>query len=820
MKYNISQLAQACRGKIIQLVNDDRHLSKLLIDSRQLSLPEQTVFFAFQGHRQDGHRFIDDLYKSGVRSFIVSDFRDLSNYPDANFVEVDDVLRALQAIAQVHRLGFDIPVIGITGSNGKTVIKEWLAQLLAGAIKITKNPKSYNSQLGVALSIWLLDQSTQLGIFEAGISQPGEMDHLREMIKPTIGLFTNIGTAHDEGFSSRPEKIREKLALFQGVEVVLHSADHLEIVEAVDQVGLSSFTWSRMGKKAEVQIHIVKRPTGGCDLEYVHHGKTGVVFLPLEDGAAVENAIHCLTMILYLGFDQPTILARFSKLAPVKMRLEVLEGVGQSIIINDTYNADIESLSIALAYTNQQAQGRSKNLIISDFEQLALSQKELLRRIAELATSVEVSRVFAVGQEVAGLQKQLPPEIAIYHFQNTQELIAQISDHDFSNQLVLVKGARRFQLDRVAYYLSRQKHNAVLEVNLGALARNLKIFEARLRPQTKVMAMVKANAYGSGSQAIVKFLQTRNVDYLAVAYADEGVELRNLNCHLPIMVLNPEEESIPLLTDFHLEPEVYSLQQFDQIIKHLKSMGGQLPIHLKLETGMHRLGFSSAEIPALEQKIMQHPEIEVKSIFSHLSTSDDASQHSFARQQIKAFEHMAHEIMDHCGIKPLLHLLNSNGIYHFPEAQYDMVRLGIGIYGIGMPSDLLLEKVHTMKTRISHIRKVGKGASIGYGRAEITDQARTIATVGIGYADGLIRKAGNRRYALVVENTPAPIVGNICMDMTMLDVTGIENIATGSEVTVFGPNLPIERLAQAADTIPYEILTGLSNRIKRIYVND
>ena len=815
-EYQISELATACQAKHHQH-GQSRSISRLLIDSRQLQVPDQTLFFALQGYRQDGHDFIGQLYQKGVRAFVVSRNIELSTWTEASFLIVEDVQLALQDIAHFHRQHFEIPVVGITGSNGKTIVKEWLVYLLQERHHLVYSPKSYNSQLGVPLSIWQLHDSCDLAIFEAGISRPEEMATLAHLIQPTIGIMTNIGSAHDEGFVDRREKIREKLQLFKSCHHTIYCLDHSEIRSEIEELGLPTFSWSTTSKEADLYIQDIRIRSHTTSIEGFCNDDLHKIEIPFVDLASIENALHCLSLCILLE-QHREVLGKFAQLPGINLRMEVLRGKHGTIIINDTYSADLESLGVALAQFDLHTTDHKKVVIISDF--LQQSSPQLYEQVGHLLKQAKADHVIGIGKDVRQVGSYLDNQTEFSFFSSTNEAIENLRRQYPRHAVVLVKGARVFRLERIVDMLSRQKHQTVLEVDLSAMARNLKRLEGILRPQTKLMVMVKANAYGSGALEVAKFLETRNVHYLAVAFADEGVELREGGCKLPIVVLNPDEASLDALVNHQLEPEVYSMRQLHQIIQHLRYMAGNLAIHIKLETGMHRLGFVDEELDELIDLLSQCPELHVASVFSHLAASEDQSEVDFTRAQINQFDKMSQKICNSFSHPPLRHILNSQGVYYYPDAQFDMVRLGIGLYGISMPADLQLEYVHTLKTTVSQVRDLKHGSTIGYGRMGIVNQDMRVATIGIGYADGLIRKAGNGRYAVVVNGARAPIVGNVCMDMTMIDTTTIESVQEGDEVVVFGADAPIEQLAHSAQTIPYEVLTSLSTRIKRIYINE
>lgn len=816
--YTIAHIGQVIKGRFLHCPDPESPVDSLLIDSRQLHHPERILFFAFKGVRQDGHKFLGNLYDRGVRNFIVSDPVNLTDLHDANVLRVDDVLESLQLLAAYHRLQFHIPVIGITGSNGKTIVKEWLYQLLCGEYHIVKSPKSYNSQVGVPLSVWQLSDQSELGIFEAGISNSGEMERLEAIIKPEIGLITNLGSAHARGFASNSIKLEEKLKLFAECRIIICCQDQTDVYQSLTKKTQSLFTWS-FHHDSDLMVKVEERQPYFTVIGYRSSSYSGKFKIPFTDDASIENAIHCLSVIIVLNALHRGIERSFENLLPIEMRLESLEGINGCIVINDVYNADLESLSVALSFANFQSHQLRKTVILSDLLQQP-SDPELYTKVARLLKQNKIEKFYGVGKQIQLVEPHLSG-LQTQFFQDTESLIRALNPQSFVREMVLVKGARYFGLERVTELLSLKKHQTVLEVNLAALARNLKIFESHLvHAKVKMMAMVKAAAYGSGGVEIARFLESRHIDYLTVAYIDEGIELRKAGIETPIMVLNTDVQNLDTMFEYALEPEIFSINQLQEVIQYVDFSKKKLPIHLKLETGMNRLGLESDDIAMVCQLLSTSSRIVVRSIFSHLAASEDEVERPFTLLQIREFERMARVISKDQNPKPLWHIANSQAIINFPEAQFDMVRIGIGMYGIGMSSALLLEPVHTLKTFISQIKTLESGATVGYGRREKVEKRMKIATIAVGYADGLIRKAGNRRYAVVVNGRKTPIVGNICMDMTMIDVTGIEDVKIGSEVTIFGKDPTINELALAAETIPYEVFTSLSARVKRIYVYD
>lgn len=802
-----SELQTIIGGKVLSLP-DDAPVENLLVDSRKAILTRGSVFFALQGDRYDGHQFIEELYNLGIRQFVVGKNIDVGRFPQANIILVDRPIDALQQIARAHREKFGMPVVGITGSNGKTIIKEWLFQLLSRDYTITKNPGSYNSQVGVPLSVWNIRPNDQLCIFEAGISQRGEMERLERVIQPTIGIFTNIGSAHDAGFLNREEKAIEKAKLFRHCDKVIYCADHTMVAGALSSLGVPSLTWSFHGKG-----DIAVTPDG--DGFHVRMKDASfVVSLPFSDGGLVENAFHCIALMLHLGVQPATIVERMRVLQSVPMRLELKEGINQCQIIDDSYNNDLMGLRISLDFLLNQKQKSKKRLILSDILQSGLPDEELSKQVADIIRQRDIDSFVGIGPAMRNFSHLFPSGSKFYS--GTEDFLSAFRASDYHDEVILIKGARPFQFENIVRRLQRKVHGTVMEIDLGALVHNLNYFRARIPDGAKIMVMVKAFGYGSGIAEIANVLQYHKVDYLGVAYADEGAELRRNNIEIPVMVMNPSEESFGSLVRHKLEPEIYSLKTLQAFISY--AAGQQCVIHLKLDTGMHRLGFEASAMNELVTTLRAHRNIVVGSIFSHLAGADSPVHDGFSLEQKTRFEQMADTITARLGYKPLYHILNTSGILRLNDMHFDMVRLGIGLYGIdptGANPDL--RPVATLKTVISQIRSVNRGETVGYGRGEASGHDRRIATLAIGYADGFSRAFSDGVGAVRINGHLAPVVGKVCMDMTMVDITGID-AQEGQEAIIFGPGLPIESLAERAGTIPYEILTNTSERVKRVFV--
>lgn len=802
-----SHLKNITKGSVLQQATE-RPITNLLTDSRKVILQEGSVFFAIKGEHHNGHQFIGELYKIGIRQFVVEQEVPLRQYTDANFLKVGSAVDALQKIAAHHRSQFSIPVIGITGSNGKTIIKEWLYQVLAKEQTIVKNPGSYNSQLGVPLSVWHIQGYHTLGIFEAGISKPNEMERLEKVISPTIGIFTNIGTAHDENFSDSTEKIDEKLKLFSYVNTLIYCADHVLVHERIRQKNLPALSW---GFSNQSDILITKKES---NYAVSWKNKLFMLTLPFSDHASVENAFHCVAVMLQLEMDPSVIQERIFSLRAVPMRLELKEGINQCQVIDDTYNNDLGGLQISLDFLNHQHQKTTKTLILSDVLQSGLGEEALTDELARAVNSSGIKKFIGVGPVLTKHSKKFETDSVFYN--STADFLKSFNPESFQREIILVKGARVFQFEKIVSRLQRKVHGTVMEVDLGALVHNLNFFKSKLNVGTRLMMMVKAFAYGSGSVEVANVLQYHRVDYLGVAYADEGVELRRNNITLPVMVMNPTEEGFHAMIDFDLEPEVYGFKILNEFISFLNEQPWK--IHIKIDTGMHRLGFDENELDELLDILKANKNLEVVSVFTHLAGSDESEHDVFSNQQAKVFMRCAKKISDVLGYKPLLHVLNTPGILRLPEWQLDMVRLGIGLYGVDpTTSKHPLRPVATLKTMISQIRNVKEGESIGYGRKGKAKKAMTLATIAVGYADGYSRAFSEGVGEVSVHGKRVPVVGNVCMDMTMIDITGVE-AKEGDEVILFGETLPIQDVADKIHTIPYEILTNTSERVKRVFV--
>jgi Alr-MurF fusion protein len=830
VKYFIDNIASIIKGNWL-VQHDNALIEQLLIDSRKLVFPQTSLFFALAGPRRDGHSFIAQLYEKGVRNFVVGEAVDTTHLSGANILQVTDPLQAMQNLVAWHRKQFTLPVIGITGSNGKTIIKEWLNQLLEEQYTIIRSPKSYNSQIGVPLSVWPLNEQHELAIFEAGTSQPGEMEQLQKIIQPTIGIFTNIGEAHSEGFVNVRQKVNEKMQLFKHVQALIYCQDDPEINSGVaplwqqlpNNKRFEIFSWS-MVRDATLQIRQVAKEGEKTTITASYQQETISIVIPFTDNASVENAIHCWCVLLYLQIPQAVIEGKMQQLGPVAMRLELKKGINNCSIINDSYSADLSSFTIALDFLSQQQQHTRRTVILSDILQSGRSEKDLYAEVARLLQQRQVSRLIGIGERISHHQQIFQaagiPELAFYF--SVDAFIKELIHLPFKDETILLKGARIFELEQVDRLLQQKVHQTVLEIDLTAVAHNLKQFQQLLQPSTRLMAMVKAFSYGSGSYEIANALQFHRVDYLAVAYADEGVELRKAGINLPIMVMNPDESTFDVLVQYNLEPDLYSpgiLLMFEDFVK--KQGMQQFPVHIELETGMNRLGFAMSDMPVLVNAL-RTPFFKVQSVFTHLSSSEDPQHDAYTDQQGALYMQMVEKLKEAVTYPFIRHVVNTAGIIRHPKWHLDMVRLGIGLYGGDSSGEggLDLHEVSTLKSTIAQIKKLKEGETVSYGRKGMVTRDTCIATVRIGYADGYPRRLGNGAGKMMVNGHLAPVIGTVCMDMTMIDITNISHVQEGDDVIIFGSQLPVKQVAHWAQTIPYELLAGISQRVKRVYFEE
>ena len=814
MKYTIDQIADIIGAR--RTGQTDATINWLLTDSRSLCFPEETLFFALETHKNDGHKYIAELAQRGVRNFVVaSDYNDasLGSDPSLNFLRVASPLVALQQLAAHHRSRFNIPVIAITGSNGKTTVKEWLYQLLSPDYNICRSPRSYNSQVGVPLSVWLLTEHHDLAIFEAGISQPGEMQHLEPIIRPTIGVITNLGDAHQENFLSYDIKCSEKMLLFRHCTTLVADTRDTTIRRCASLLPHDV-------TQQTLPVLSIRKEGASTTVRFLWQGDEHAYTIPFTDDAAIANSITCMSVALSLRSSTPTstLCQRMSRLEPVAMRLEVKEGINGCTLINDSYNSDINSLDIALDFMSRRPY-TNRTLILSDILQSGEPPRSLYKRVAEMTESRDIRKVILVGEEISRCEDYFPMEHMA--FRTTDQLLASPVLDSLHDEFILIKGARHYHFDRVSDRLTLRVHQTILEVDLSALRRNVDYYRQFMRPETKMVCMVKAAAYGMGPVETSKTLQDAGVDYLAVAVADEGAELRRAGITANIMVMNPETTSFKMLFDYRLEPEVFSFELLDALIRSAEKHGiTNFPIHIKLDTGMHRLGFNpQTDIPALIQRLHRQTALVPCSVFSHFVGSDSTELDAFSRRQFALFDQASRQLQAAYNHKILRHICNSAGIEHFPEYHLDMVRLGLGLYGINPIGNGILHNVATLKTTILQIHDVPAGDSVGYSRRTVLTRPSRIAAIPIGYADGLDRRLGNRGCYCMVHGQRADYVGNICMDVCMIDVTDIPCQA-GDRVTVFGAGLPVTVLSDRLGTIPYEVFTGISTRVQHVYVQE
>ncbi|MFW6219172.1 MAG: bifunctional UDP-N-acetylmuramoyl-tripeptide:D-alanyl-D-alanine ligase/alanine racemase [Bacteroidota bacterium] len=817
--YDLSNIAEIVRGEL--KANKNQIIRHLHVDSRTAFISGDALFFAIRGERHDGHRFIPSLAEKGYRNFVISENYLPEKMPECNFILVKDTLQALQLLARHKRDRLKGKVIGITGSNGKTIVKEWLFQLLQSHKKTERSPKSYNSQVGVPLSLWSIDEDADFALIEAGISHPGEMIIQQQMIRPDIGIITNIREAHQENFKSYEHKAREKLMLFKNCDIIVHGIDQEPINRMIKEAPYMKdklhFTWSFRDHSADLKILSVKKENNNTRISALYGYRKIQWTIPFTDYGSVENSVICFSCILQLGFLPATMAERMRNLTPIEMRLEQKTGINGCTLINDSYNSDLVSLSIAIDYLNQQ-QNPVKTIVLSDILQSGKEEKELYMEVAILLNKKNIDRLIGIGPSISK-NKQLFNEGSVF-YDSTDDFLKGNNYNSFYNEAILIKGSRPFHFEKITAFLEEKVHQTVLEINMNSLVHNLNDYRSKLNPGVKIMVMVKALAYGSGSSEIARLLQYHKVNYLAVAYADEGYELRKAGIEIPIMVMNPEVSTFRGLTEHNLEPEIYSFNILKRFAGYLEQSGiKNYPVHIKIDTGMKRLGFNIADIELLTKELHLASCIKIKTVFSHLAAADEPEHDEFTYQQVSRFKEAAEIIQKSIDYPIDRHILNSAGIERFPDAQFEMVRLGIGLYGVSVKNKKNLKNISTLKSIVSQIREVHKGESVGYSRNGILKNNGKIAIIPIGYADGLKRNLGNNVGKIYINGKFAPIVGNICMDMCMIDISGID-AKEGDEVIIFGDKLPVSKIAEWAGTIPYEILTSVSSRVKRIYTQE
>ncbi len=814
-----SQIADLPGATVISRQADDADIRHLLTDSRSLHFPQHTLFIAIKGPSHDGHKYLESLFTQGVRHFVVEDDSLLSPEikKSSSIIKVARGLRFLQSMAAYKRSLFHIPVLAITGSNAKTIVKEWIWQMLHAECAMVRSPKSYNSQLGVPLSVWEMEGYHAMAVFEAGISTYNEMEYLREVIQPVDGIFTNIGTAHDQGFKSQSDKIKEKLKLFTNVEHLIYCKDHTAIDEEVQAQQIPSFTWSRKETSADVYLVKEERQSEGWQLQLSVQGQVHPIYIPFSDSASVENAMHAITYLVMFGYTVEDIAPRVARLEAVHMRLELKNGINSTVLIDDSYNNDLMGLSLALDFAAQHRRTLPLTVILSDVLQSGLAPEQLYRDIAELLQSKKVSQLIGIGPLFSSFANLFPTATAL--FSDTTQFLKEFNFSSLKSELILVKGARSFGFEAITQRLEEKVHGTRFEIDLDALVHNLNYYRSIAKPGTKIMGMVKAFAYGSGSHQVAQLLQHRGIDYLAVAYADEGVVLRNYGITVPIMVLNPDRQTFATLLRYRLEPEIYSFKILKEWIEYLDWEDASSSIHLKLDTGMHRLGFEKKDVQALLELLLLHQNrITIAGAFTHLAAADEEVWNEFTETQLKEFQSFCSLLESSLGYTIIKHALNSAGIVRFPAYSFDMVRLGIGLYGVevnGLFQDKLMN-VGKLITHVSQLKQVEAGETVGYSRKGIATKATTIATIAIGYADGFDRRFSNGVGKVNINGTLCPVIGNVCMDMTMIDVTGVV-VKEGDEVIVFGDSPTLIEQSKAIGTIAYELLTGIGERVKRVF---
>ena len=823
MSYTIQYIAQVIKASNPECL--DATVDYLVIDSRKIIFPSSSLFFALAGPRRDGHIYIEEVYHRGVRNFVVSQRVDATIYPNANFLLVQDVLNALQILAANHRQQFDYPVIGITGSNGKTIVKEWLYQLLQADENIVRSPRSYNSQVGVPLSVWQMNSQHTLGIFEAGISTIGEMQALEQIIQPTIGVLTNIGEAHNEGFNDDVEKFYEKLLLFTHCKYLVFCKDVIPLGTTIHTIlnpTIKLFSWSRK-EPATVSVINEKKAFEYTQISILYLDETLTIRIPFTDSASIDNAITSICVLLLLGVGINNLQTRLLQLQPVEMRMQLKKGINNTYILNDSYSNDLSSLSIALDYLKQQSGDTNRTVILSDILQSGMANEQLYQLVANELQQRNIHRLIGIGNAISKCHYVFSNIGQTSFYTTTEDFLQHATHQQFSNDYILLKGARLFSFERINHWFEQKVHQTVMEINLSAMVQNVKQYQQKLLPTTKLMAMVKAFSYGSGSVEVARLLQFHKVDYLAVAYTDEGVDLRKAGITLPIMVMNVDEAGFDALVEHNLEPEIYSFNIYNAFHQYLLQLAiHQFPVHIKFNTGMNRLGFEVADAYQLAQQLTTQQTVVVKTVFSHLVASESAEHDGFTQHQAALFDKACGVLEQYLPYNFIKHIANSSGIFRHPHLQYHMVRLGIGLYGVDSANgtELHLQPVASLKTTIAQIRTVKAQDTVGYNRKGKVVRDSKIATIRIGYADGFNRQLGNGVGHVYVQNKLAPVIGNVCMDMAMIDITDIDNVQEGSIVEIFGKYLPIQQVAKWSNTIAYEVMTTINQRVKRVYIEE
>lgn len=820
MNYSIEHLSFILRATLISSGTRDRYIHNIITDSRAfLATPDTTMFCAIRTAARDGHAFIAHAYERGVRCFLLDNPAFCNQpFPDAAYLLVESVIDAIQQLAAYHRSQFTYPVIGVTGSGGKTIVKDWLAYLLAPFGLVVKSPRSYNSQIGVPLSIFAMEQHHQFAVFEAGISEPGQMERLQRMIKPDIGIFTGIGAAHDEFFQSRTQKIDEKLLLFQGSKKLIVCSEHHEVLNRAILMGFEPrqtlFVWGK-SPDADLRVLDVQQYDGTLRIHVDYADKRWNISIPFTDTFSYQNAMHILAAALVLGFKMPNMITYFSTLPAIAMRFEMIEGIHNTLIINDTYNFDIESLAPSLEYLENNKFCKKTVVILSDVLQTRKKPEQLYAEVAHLLHAAKIHSFIGIGPEIYTHQHLFKDIPESNFYTSTETFLEHVDKSQLYGAIILIKGARKFSFERIVHALEQKTHQTVLEVSLSNLAWNIRQFRQLLHPATRIMAIVKAFSYGTGSYEIARFLESQGIDYLAVAFVDEGVMLRQKGIKIPIMVMAPEIHQLVKMQQYQLEPEVYSLEMLH---KFANVQTERFRIHLKLDTGMHRLGIAPEDLPEVCRFLKYNSHIEVISVFSHLAEAEHPHSHR-TLHQIALFEQMTDQLEQELNIKPLKHVLNTSGVFYLSDNQYDMIRLGIGMYGIQPIGALNLHllPVLKLKTKIIQIKKLPKGAYVGYGNLCKLDKDSTIAVIPIGYADGFSRKMGFGRGVVYIKGIPCRVIGSVCMDLTMIDVTAVD-AAVGDEVIIFDDIPKLRQLAEKMETIPYEVIAAISQRVRRQYI--
>ena len=819
------ELPSILQGTILQTYQSEQPIRYLLTDSRRGGGGAEALFFAIDGLHHDGHQFIHELYRRGVRQFVVE--KPVAyDLPEANIIQVAHGITALQDLVSVHRQRFTMPIVGLTGSNGKTIVKEWLSQLLSPHVAVAMSPKSYNSQIGVPLSVWSLNHTHEVGIFEAGISRLGEMEKLARVIRPTVGIFTNIGPAHDEGFASRTQKIREKALLFAEAEKMIYRYDEVAVRQVLQEAypQKQHISWSRCD--AGQAMYWVKAAVAGEETQLQIRSATSehsyAFTLPFRDEASQENALHAIIYMLEAGYDPAPVQEDLRHLRRVSMRLELKEGINHCSLVDDSYSNDLASFQMALDFLNQQLQHERKTVILSDVLQSGQSEAELYQEVRELLEKNRIHRLIGIGPKITAAASVFASAPFTYEaYATTEQWLKQMASASFTHENILIKGARTFTFEKIVQRLQQKLHGTVLEINLDAVMDNLNYYRSKLRPGVKVLGVVKAFSYGGSAYEIANLLQYHQIDYLAVAYVDEGITLRERGIRLPILVLNPSAESFEKMATYRLEPELYSFRILQEFIGEMAYLSDVPPVHIKLDTGMHRLGFSPHEWDQLMSVLRQHPALRVASIFSHMVASDHSEHDAFTHQQVASFDRGCRQVIEALGYTPIRHVANTVGMLRFPDYQYDMVRLGGGLYGVDTWGEdpHALRPVAKLRTVVSQVKHLRAGDTVGYSRQGVIERDTQIATIAIGYADGFDRRFSNGRASVKIRGRWVPTVGRVCMDMTMVDVTGLE-VEEGDEVIIFEDQASLWQLAKPLESIPYEILTKVGERVKRVYYRE